>query len=56
MKNQGTSVFSAMQKSIDQQQAEIRAINQREAEAEAQQQAQLHKPPLWRRLFGRLRR
>ncbi|MBQ9644910.1 MAG: hypothetical protein IJV24_00955 [Prevotella sp.] len=51
MTNQGHSVFSATQKDIDQQQAEIRAINQRATELEAQQQAQAKRPSPWRRLL-----
>ncbi|MBQ8127880.1 MAG: hypothetical protein IJ176_05730 [Prevotella sp.] len=50
------SSFSATQEDIDQQQAEIRAINLKQEELEARQQAAAAKPPLWRRLMERLRR
>lgn len=50
MSNLDYSSFSATQKDIDQQQAEIRAINLKQAELDARQQAAAAKPSLWRRL------
>ncbi len=56
MSNLDYSSFSATQEDIDQQQAEIRAVNLKQEELEARQQAAAAKPPLWRRLMERLRR
>lgn len=50
------SSFSATQKEIDRQQAEILLLNEQQAESEAPAGPEKPRPSLWRRLMQRLRR